>query len=93
MGWHDEPTTERRGEPATARRGDGDSAADDGAAGGAATGAGTSTSARMGVDRRATSNAVTVQYSRRLVKEAIGNGDGVFVWKESAIGHCCFISL
>ena len=84
----------RCGEPATVRRGGAGAArqAGDGAAGGATTGDGTSTSARMGVDRRATSNAVTVQYSRRLVKEAIGNGDGVFAWKESTMGRY-FISL
>ena len=65
--------------PATVRRGDGAARqAGDGAAGGAVIEDGSSTLTRMGVGR---------------LNEAISDGDSVFAWKKSAMGHCCFISL
>ena len=72
-------------------RGDSDDTArqdGDGAAGGAATGDGTSTSVRMGVDLGGYSVSIHVDRSNK----AVGDGNGVFVWKKSAMCHR-FISL
>ena len=50
--------------------------------------------ARMGVGYRATNDAVTVSvFTFNGLNDFIGDGDGVFVWKESIMGHCYFIFL
>ena len=86
MAWCGEPATECRGDgPDAARR------AGDGAAG----------SRRLETAPRPQHGWVLaierhgyyVNIHVDQLNEAIGDGDGIFTWKKSAIGHCCFISL
>jgi len=84
----------RCGEPATVRR-DGAGAArqaGDGAAGGD-----WRRHLDFGTVGRLPSNDERRGYSVNIhvdrLNEAISDGDSVFAWKKSAMGHCCFISL
>ena len=43
----------------------------------------------MSNERRGYGVSIHIDWSN----EAIDDSDGVFVWKESAMVHCCFISL
>ena len=60
-----------------------------GVAGGAATGAWQGRASA--VERRARGYGVSIHVDRS--NKAIFDGDDVFAWKESTMGHCYFISL
>jgi len=83
----------RCGEPATVRRGGAGAAqqASDGAAGDATTGDDISILASMGVNNERRGYGVNIHVDR--LNEVIGDGDGIFAWKELVMGHWFHFSL